>query len=93
MSQAETDKEQTKMWDNGGNLDILLPTIGSAGDVHPVIELGSALKERGHHATVVTNQFFEQQVRDAGLDKEKGRDRRRVGRLVLPCRGARRKHS
>jgi len=48
MSQVETDKEQTKVWDNGGNLDILLPTIGSAGDVHPVIELGSALKKRGH---------------------------------------------
>jgi UDP:flavonoid glycosyltransferase YjiC (YdhE family) len=51
-----------------GTLHILLPTIGSAGDVHPVIELGPALKERGHHATVVTNAFFEQQVKDAGLD-------------------------
>jgi UDP:flavonoid glycosyltransferase YjiC (YdhE family) len=49
-------------------LDILLPTIGSAGDVHPVIALGTALRERGHHAAVVTNQYFEQQVRDAGLD-------------------------
>src|SRR5215831_7868308 len=49
-------------------LDILLPTIGSAGDVHPVIELGSALRKRGHRATIVTNPFFEQQVRDAGLD-------------------------
>ena len=68
MSQVETDKEQTKVWDNGGNLDILLPTIGSAGDVHPVIGLGSALKKRGHHVTVISNQFFEQQVRDAGLN-------------------------
>jgi len=48
-------------------LDILLPTIGSAGDVHPVIELATALQERGHKATVITNAFFEQQVRDAGL--------------------------
>jgi len=52
----------------GGPLDILLPTIGSAGDVHPVIELGMEFKRRGHQATVVTNQFFEQQIRDAGLD-------------------------
>src|SRR5215469_13278967 len=51
-----------------GTLEILLPTIGSAGDVHPVIELGTALKKRGHSATLITNQFFEQQVRDAGLD-------------------------
>jgi hypothetical protein len=36
--------------------------------VHPVIELGSALKKRGHRATVITNPFFEQQARDAGLD-------------------------
>lgn len=49
-------------------LDILLPTVGSAGDVHPVIELGLGLKSRGHHATVITNEFFEAQVREAGLD-------------------------
>jgi len=47
---------------------MLLPTIGSAGDVHPVIELGIALKKRGHRTTVITNAFFEQQVRDDGLD-------------------------
>ena len=51
-----------------GPLHILLPTIGSAGDVHPVLELGRALNRRGHRATVVTNEFFEQQARDLGLD-------------------------
>ena len=49
-------------------LDVLLPTIGSAGDVHPAIELGIGLQQRGHRATVVTHPFFEQQIRDAGLD-------------------------
>src|SRR5215475_2638307 len=49
-------------------LDVLLPTIGSAGDVHPIIAFGTALQKRGHRATVITNQFFEPQVRDAGLD-------------------------
>ena len=49
-------------------LEILLPTIGSAGDVHPVLELGTALQKRGHKAAVITNAFFEQQVRDAALD-------------------------
>src|SRR6516162_6590052 len=68
MSQLEIDEGQGQIRENGGNLEILLPTIGSAGDVHPVIELGSALKKRGHRATVITNPFFEQQVHDAGLD-------------------------
>lgn len=49
-------------------LDVLLPTIGSAGDVHPVIELGIGLRRRGHRATVVTHPYFEKQIRDAGLD-------------------------
>jgi len=33
-----------------GGLETLLPTIGSTGDVHPVIELGNALQKRGHKA-------------------------------------------
>ena len=49
-------------------LDVLLPTIGSAGDVHPIIDLGIGLKQRGHRATVVTHPLFEQQIRDAGLE-------------------------
>lgn len=48
-----------------GPLDILLPTIGSAGDVHPVIELGVALKKRGHEVTLISNAFFARQVKDA----------------------------
>jgi rhamnosyltransferase subunit B len=37
----------------------LLPTIGSAGDVHPFIALGVALKARGHRATILTNPIFQ----------------------------------
>lgn len=48
-------------------LHVLLPTLGSSGDVHPVIALGLALQARGHQATVITNEFFESQVRAAGL--------------------------
>jgi rhamnosyltransferase subunit B len=66
-SQAQKPEEETSSA-HPGPLDILLPTIGSAGDVHPVIELGMELKRRGHQAAVVTNEFFEQQIRDAGLD-------------------------
>src|SRR5579862_24803 len=49
-------------------MNVLLPTLGSAGDVHPAIELGMALQKRGHRATVVTNEFFGDQIRASGLE-------------------------
>jgi len=48
-------------------LRILLPAIGSSGDVHPVIGLGRALKARGHSVTVITNGIFSDQIRGNGL--------------------------
>lgn len=48
-------------------LDILLPALGSAGDVHPVIELATALRQRGHHTTIITNEYFGDQIRAAGI--------------------------
>jgi rhamnosyltransferase subunit B len=53
---------------NSRCLDIVLPTIGSAGDVHPVIELATALKRRGHQTTIVTNEFFSEQIRGAEVE-------------------------
>lgn len=48
--------------------DILLCTIGSAGDVYPFIGLGQGLRKRGSRVTLITSQFFETQARDAGLE-------------------------
>jgi len=48
-------------------LDVLLPTIGSAGDVHPVIALGLALRARGHRATILTNAYFQELIQKCGL--------------------------
>jgi rhamnosyltransferase subunit B len=48
-------------------LKLLLPTIGSAGDVHPVIALGLALQRRGHRATVITNPLFQELIERQGL--------------------------
>ena len=48
-------------------LELLLPTIGSAGDVHPVIALGLALQRRGHQATVITNPLFQELIEQQGL--------------------------
>ena len=49
------------------NKNIILPTIGSAGDVHPMIALGDTLRERGHQVTIVTNPLHEETVRAAGF--------------------------
>ena len=49
------------------SLDVILPTVGSAGDVHPVIALGIALQARGHRATIVTNPFFQTLIEEQGL--------------------------
>jgi rhamnosyltransferase subunit B len=48
-------------------LDVILPTVGSAGDVHPVVALGIALQSRGHRATVITNPFFQELIEAQGL--------------------------
>jgi rhamnosyltransferase subunit B len=49
-------------------LNVVLPTIGSAGDVHPVVALALALKARGHRATVITNPLFQELIEGEGLE-------------------------
>src|SRR5436305_10162541 len=69
MSQLEFERElEGRSIDEKEGLDVLLPVLGSAGDVHPMIEIGIALKKRGHRATIIANALFEQQVREAGLE-------------------------
>lgn len=48
-------------------LNVLLVTVGSAGDVHPFIALGLALRARGHRATVLTNPYFQPLIERQGL--------------------------
>jgi len=48
-------------------LRILLPAIGSSGDVHPVIALGRALRSRGHSVEVAANEYFAEPIVAAGL--------------------------
>jgi rhamnosyltransferase subunit B len=47
---------------------VLLLTIGSAGDVHPFIGLGLALKKRGHSVKIITNPFFGEVANRVGLE-------------------------
>lgn len=46
---------------------ILLATLGTAGDVHPFIGIGVALKQRGHNVVLATNGHFQGRVEGAGL--------------------------
>ncbi len=45
----------------------LITALGSYGDVHPMVGLGSALAARGHGVTLITNPYFEDVVAAAGL--------------------------
>lgn len=51
----------------GRPLDVLLPTLGSAGDIYPVLALGRALQARGHRAVVVANDHYQELVAAMGL--------------------------
>jgi rhamnosyltransferase subunit B len=47
---------------------VLLATIGSAGDVYPMIAIGAGLRRRGHRVTVVTSPYFETAISREGLE-------------------------
>lgn len=49
------------------SLRVIIHTIGSAGDVHPFLGIGSTLQARGHEVFVVTNPAFEPAVLASGL--------------------------
>jgi rhamnosyltransferase subunit B len=48
-------------------LQILLATVGSAGDVYPVISLGRGLRARGHRPVIMANAHFQSLATGAGL--------------------------
>jgi rhamnosyltransferase subunit B len=48
-------------------LNVLLPTLGSAGDVNPFVGLGLALQARGHRATLITSPYFQASIEAQGL--------------------------
>jgi len=50
------------------SLKILLIGLGSAGDVHPNVGLALALKNRGHHVTLIAPSVFRELAEQARLD-------------------------
>jgi rhamnosyltransferase subunit B len=49
-------------------VNVLLIGFGSEGDVQPLLGLGTTLKRRGHHVTVIASGYFEERIRSAGLE-------------------------
>jgi rhamnosyltransferase subunit B len=47
---------------------IALFPLGSAGDVHPFVGLGKALKSRGHEVAIMVNGYFRDVVQRIGLE-------------------------
>ncbi|HEX4326260.1 MAG TPA: glycosyltransferase [Burkholderiales bacterium] len=72
---------------------IVLTTIGSYGDLHPMIALGLELQRRGHRATLATTSMYEEKVRGTGLGYQRLRpdlatdDPELVRRLMDPLKG------
>ncbi len=50
------------------SIHFLLVALGSAGDVHPFVGIGRALRARGHRVTLITNPYFQSLVGAAGLE-------------------------
>ena len=48
-------------------MKILFPTLGSYGDVYPLLSLGKNLQLRGHEVFIVANPLFQEIVIKAGL--------------------------
>lgn len=46
---------------------VLLTSIGTAGDIHPFIAVGLALKARGHEVALLANPYFAARINGAGL--------------------------
>jgi UDP:flavonoid glycosyltransferase YjiC (YdhE family) len=46
---------------------VLLTSVGSAGDIHPFVAVGLALRARGHEVVFSANPFFQERIESAGL--------------------------
>ena len=49
---------------------VVITAIGSAGDVHPFVAIGRALRERGHDVVILASAWFEEAVTRAGVGFE-----------------------
>ena len=47
---------------------IVLSTLGSLGDLHPVMRLALGLQARGHDVVLATSEFYREKVLAAGIE-------------------------
>jgi rhamnosyltransferase subunit B len=47
---------------------IILATLGSLGDLHPIIALALELRRRGHEAVVATSECYREKIHGLDLD-------------------------
>jgi rhamnosyltransferase subunit B len=52
----------------GAEMQILITTLGSAGDVHPMLGLGVALRQRAYPVAVIVGDYFRSEVEGAALE-------------------------
>lgn len=50
------------------NMNIVMQTVGSRGDIQPFIALRITLKQAGHRVHVATHENFRSSVQDVGLE-------------------------
>lgn len=50
-----------------GSKHIVLTTIGSLGDLHPMIALALELERRGHRTTIATTEAYRQKIENIGI--------------------------
>lgn len=48
-------------------MHVLISCVGSAGDVHPFMAIGQALRRRGHEVEVLASPHFQPRIEAAGL--------------------------
>ena len=66
---------------------ILLSTLGSLGDLHPIMGLALALQARGHDVALATSDFYRERITAAGLEFRPLRPLGHAGRPARPCGG------
>lgn len=52
---------------NNQSTHIILTTIGSYGDLHPMIALALELQKRGRRTTIVTTEYYRAKIEEIGL--------------------------
>jgi rhamnosyltransferase subunit B len=73
---------------------IVLATLGSLGDLHPIMGLALGLQARGHDVVLATSEFYRDRITAAGLQFSALRplaapaDREMLRRVFDPRRGA-----